>query len=390
MKTKVPRHILPVIVFSQFAGTSLWFAGNAVVPDLILELGLNETAIGYITNAVQTGFIIGTLVFALLNVADRISPVKVFLACSLLGAAFNALTIYGSGFGELMGARFLTGFFLAGIYPVGMKIASDWHEKGLGKALGYLVGALVVGTAFPHFLKFAGGDLPWRFVLISTSLISITGGLVLFFTVPDGPFKGKAGVFKPSALFTLFRQKNFRSAAFGYFGHMWELYTFWAFVPVMLAYYNGVSQASLSVPLWSFLIIAIGGVACAVGGHVSLSMGSKKVAFTSLMTSALCCLLVPYMFQTPAWLFISFLLLWGAVVVSDSPQFSTMVAGSADRSYVATGLTIVNSMGFAITIVSIQLVSSIWILSGSPKIFWLLFLGPLAGLFALHKFKSPN
>jgi predicted MFS family arabinose efflux permease len=388
MKTKVPRHILPVIVFSQFAGTSLWFAGNAVIPDLILELGLAETAIGYITNAVQAGFIIGTLVFAILNVADRISPVKVFLACSFLGAGFNALTMYGSNFGELMGARFLTGFFLAGIYPVGMKIASDWHEKGLGKALGYLVGALVIGTAFPHFLKFVGGDLPWRFVLLSTSLISLTGGLVLFFTVPDGPYKGKAGAFKPSALLTLFRQKNFRSAALGYFGHMWELYTFWAFVPVMLAYYEGASQTTLSVSLWSFLIIAIGGLACAVGGHISLSKGSKKVAFGSLMTSALCCLAVPYLFHAPLWVFVSFLLLWGAVVVSDSPQFSTMVASSADRSYVATGLTIVNSIGFAITIVSIQLVSSLWILADSPKVFWILSLGPLAGLFALHKFKS--
>ncbi len=175
MTKKIPGHILPVIVFSQFAGTSLWFAGNAVVPDLIAELGLLESTVGYITMAVQAGFIIGTLVFAILNVADRISPVKVFLACSFLGAVFNALTIFGGSFLEIMSARFLTGFFLAGIYPVGMKIASDWHKEGLGKALGYLVGALVIGTAFPHFLKFAGGDLPWRFVLISTSVISFSG-----------------------------------------------------------------------------------------------------------------------------------------------------------------------------------------------------------------------
>lgn len=390
MKTKVPGHILPVIVFSQFAGTSLWFAGNAVVPDLILELGLAESAIGYITTAVQAGFIIGTLVFAILNVADRISPVKVFLACSFLGAGFNVFTIFGSDFVELMAARFLTGFFLAGIYPVGMKIASDWHEKGLGKALGYLVGALVIGTAFPHFLKFVGGDLPWRFVLLSTSAISLTGGLVLFLTVPDGPFKGKAGVFKPSALFTLFRQKNFRSAAFGYFGHMWELYTFWAFVPVMLAYYADASRVTLSVPLWSFMIIAIGGLGCAVGGHISLRKGSKKVAFVSLMVSGLCCLAVPYLFQAPAWVFISFLLLWGAVVVSDSPQFSAMVAASADRSYVATGLTIVNSIGFAITIVSIQLVSASWIATASPSVFWILLVGPFAGLVALRNFKTSN
>jgi MFS family permease len=390
MNKEIPRHILPVIVFSQFAGTSLWFAGNAVVPDLINELGLSVSVIGYITMAVQAGFITGTLIFAVLNVADRISPVKVFFACSFLGALFNTLIIVGDSIETIMGARFLTGFFLAGIYPVGMKIASDWHKEGLGKALGYLVGALVIGTAFPHLLKFVGGDLPWRFVLLSTSLISFLGGLTLFLTVPNGPFAGKAAVFKPSALFSLFKDKNFRSAALGYFGHMWELYTFWAFVPVMLAYYVSVSGISLSVPLWSFIVIAIGGSSCAIGGHISLKKGSKKVAFNSLFVSGLCCLLVPFLFQAPAPLFLLFLLIWGFFVVSDSPQFSAMVAGSADRSYVATGLTIVNSMGFAVTILSIQLVNFSWVSYDSPAVFWIMLIGPLGGLAALRKFKTQN
>ncbi|HKK24614.1 MAG TPA: MFS transporter, partial [Gracilimonas sp.] len=148
MSFKSPRFVLPVIVFSQFAGTSLWFAGNAVLPDLILELSLDLSAVGHITMAVQAGFIFGTLVFATLNIADRYSPVKVFFTCSLLGALFNLSAIISSGFMSLLMVRFMTGFFLAGIYPVGMKIASDWHKQGLGKALGYLVGALVLGTAF--------------------------------------------------------------------------------------------------------------------------------------------------------------------------------------------------------------------------------------------------
>ncbi|MBD3617558.1 MAG: MFS transporter [Gracilimonas sp.] len=390
MNKQIPRHILPVIVFSQFAGTSLWFAGNAVVPDLVRELGLLGPTIGYITMAVQAGFIVGTLVFAILNVADRISPVKVFLACSFLGAIFNALTTLAGDFTEIILARFFTGFFLAGIYPVGMKIASDWHEKGLGKALGYLVGALVVGTAFPHFLKYAGGDLPWRFVLHSTSVVSFSGGLLLYLTVPDGPYKGKTGAFKPSALFTLFKNKNFRSAAFGYFGHMWELYTFWAFVPVMLAYYVYHSDIILNIPLWSFIIIGIGGASCAVGGHFSLKWGSKKVAYNSLLISGLCCLLIPFLFQAPAWIFVLFLLTWGIFVIPDSPQFSAMVAGSADRSYVATGLTIVNSIGFAITILSIQLVNFSWISFDNPGVFWIMLFGPLIGLLALRNFKTES
>lgn len=387
-KQTIPKHILPVIVFSQFAGTSLWFAGNAVVPDLISELGLEVSAVGYITMAVQAGFIIGTLIFAILNVADRISPVKVFLACSFLGALFNVLTILGENYFGVMSARLLTGFFLAGIYPVGMKIASDWHKEGLGKALGYLVGALVVGTAFPHFLKYAGGELPWRFVLISTSVLSFSGGLLLYLTVEDGPFKGKAGDFKPSALFTLFKNKNFRSAAFGYFGHMWELYAFWAFVPVMLAYHNILAAGSLNVPLWSFIIIGIGGLSCAIGGHFSVKVGSKKVAFLSLLMSGVSCLIIPFLFESATWLFVLFLLIWGIFVVSDSPQFSALVAGSADRSYVATGLTIVNSVGFAITIVSIQLVTFFWVTVENPYVFWVLLAGPLFGLMTLRKFDT--
>lgn len=385
--TKIPKHILPVIVFSQFAGTSLWFAGNAVVPDLIKELNLLEMFVGFITMAVQSGFIIGTLVFAVLSIADRFSPVKVFLICSVLGAVANFLTIYASSFTEVMLARVFTGFFLAGIYPVGMKIASDWHKEGLGKALGYLVGALVLGTAFPHFIKFLGGDLPWRYVMISTSALSAFGGIVLFLTVNDGPFRIKRGSFKPSMFFTLFKNKSFRAAAFGYFGHMWELYTFWAFVPTMLGFYIVSNDViSISISFWSFLIIGIGAASCTIGGYLSIKKGSKKVAQTSLLLSGLCCILIPFLFASPAWIFISLLLVWGIFVIPDSPQFSTLVAQSSDSSYVATGLTIVNCIGFTITIVSIQLVNLAWAHFQNPFVFLILFIGPLVGGIAISNF----
>ncbi|MDZ7808638.1 MAG: MFS transporter [Gracilimonas sp.] len=387
MSLNNPRFILPVIVFSQFAGTSLWFAGNAVLPELILELSLDLSAVGHVTMAVQAGFIIGTLVFAALNVADRYSPVKVFFVCSILGALFNLSVILASGYASLLTARFLTGFFLAGIYPVGMKIASDWHKKGLGKALGYLVGALVLGTAFPHFLKFAGGDLPWRFVMMSTSVLSASGGLLLLLTVSDGPYGGRKGDFKPSAMFKLFKDKNFRSAAFGYFGHMWELYTFWAFVPVMLAYYNSETAGDLSIPIWSFMIIAVGSISCIIGGYISLKKGSKYVAMVSLMISGICCLVSPFIFSLPLWIFLLILLVWGISVVSDSPQFSTLVAQSADRSYVATGLTLVNSLGFATTIISIQILTVMWVEFITPWVFLILLAGPLFGLISIRKFK---
>lgn len=387
--TSIPKHILPVIVLAQFTGTSLWFAGNAVVPDLIKELNLLEMFVGFITTAVQSGFIIGTLVFAVLSIADRFSPVKVFLACSIFGALANILIIFSSNFTEVMLARVFTGFFLAGIYPVGMKIASDWHKEGLGKALGYLVGALVLGTAFPHFIKFLGGDLPWRFVIISTSTLSAFGGIILFLTVTDGPFRIKRSSFKPSMIFILFKNKGFRSSAFGYFGHMWELYTFWAFVPTLLAFYLiDNPESSINIPLWSFVIIGIGGISCAIGGLFSIKHGSRKVARTSLFLSGICSLLIPFSFHVPIWVFLFLLLIWGIFVIPDSPQFSTLVAQSSDSSYIATGLTIVNCIGFSITIVSIQLVNLLWAHFQNPLVFLVILIGPLIGVMNISGFNE--
>ncbi|MEP1151443.1 MAG: MFS transporter [Balneola sp.] len=389
IKTSIPKHILPVIVLSQFAGTSLWFAGNAVVPELIEELNLLEQFVGFITMAVQSGFIIGTLAFAVLSIADRFSPVKVFLICSVLGAAANFLTIYASNFTEVMLARVCTGFFLAGIYPVGMKIASDWHKGGLGKALGYLVGALVLGTAFPHLLKYLSNDLSWRFVLKSTSALSIIGGLLIFLTITDGPYRIKRGSFKPSMFISLFKDKNFRSAAFGYFGHMWELYTFWAYVPTLLAFYMVTNPKSvLNIPLWSFIIIGIGGISCMIGGHISIKKGSKNVALISLFLSGICALLVPFSFSIPIWIFLLLLLTWGIFVIPDSPQFSTLVARSSESSYIATGLTIVNCIGFTLTIVSIQLVNLMWAEFQNPLVFLTILVGPILGLLTIRNYKT--
>lgn len=389
MTAAIPKRILPVIVFAQFAGTSLWFAGNAVIPDLVQELQLTEMAVGYITSAVQFGFISGTLLFAFLSVADRMAPGLVFLLCALLGAGANALTVYSGTFTLLMLSRFATGFFLAGIYPVGMKIASDWHKEGLGKALGYLVGALVLGTAFPHLIKYLAADLPWRNIIFATSVFASFGGGLLYFAVPDGPYQSAKGRFKPGVLFQLFKDSNFRSAAFGYFGHMWELYTFWAFVPVMVGFYGLTNPGpDPAASLWAFAIIAVGGISCAVGGHWSLRVGSKCVSFVSLILSGFCCLLSPFFFELPFWAFIGLLIVWGLFVISDSPQFSTLVAASSDRSYVATGLTIVNCIGFAITIFSIQLVNSLWAKWGSPWVFLVMAAGPILGAFAISRYES--
>jgi len=280
-------------------------------------------------------------------------------------------------------------FFLSGIYPVGMKIASDWHKEGLGRALGYLVGALVVGTAFPHLLKFAGGDLPWRYVITGTSLIWGGGGLLLYVTVSDGPYRTSTPgfTFGVNGIRKLFKNKDFRSASCGYFGHMWELYTFWAFVPVMLTLFiSHHPDSEISIPLWSFIIIAIGGVSCVIGGYFSLSKDSKTVSVAALAGSGISCLLLLFSFELPEVLFLILLLTWGFFVVPDSPQFSTLIAQSSDSALVATGLTIVNSIGFALTICSIQLVSVLITEVESAYIFWAMLPGPVFGLWALSNY----
>ena len=380
-----PRRILPVIIGSQFAGTSLWFAGNAVLADLQREWGLPAEALGYTTSAVQLGFILGTLAFAFFAVSDRVSPRIVFFVCSLAGAAAN-LGVYAlaSGVWSLAALRFLTGFFLAGIYPVGMKIASGWYRSDLGNALGFLVGALVVGTAFPHLLKGLGGALPWESLLVAVSAVAALGGVLMLLFVPDGPYLAAAAKFDPRALAVIFRSPRFRASAFGYFGHMWELYAFWAFVPFVIAAHVAANGGrDLNVPLWAFAVIAAGFLGCAGGGLVSLRAGSARVAFVQLAASGVCCVASPLLFHAPTPVFLAFLLVWGVVVIGDSPQFSALNAQNAPRELVGSALTIANSIGFAITIASIQLLNSLAGSASAALLFLALAPGPVFGLFAL-------
>lgn len=382
------KAILPIIVIAQFCCTSLWFASNAVMSDLVINFKLAETAIGHLTSAVQFGFILGTLVFALLAIADRFSPSKVFLISALLGATFNAGILWEANtLATMLSLRFLTGFFLAGIYPVGMKIAADYFEKGLGKSLGFLVGALVLGTAFPHLLKGITNAFPWESVIITTSSLAVLGGLMMVVLVPDGPFRKQRQGVNVSAFFGIFKNQNLRAAAFGYFGHMWELYAFWAFTPLMLKSYNDLHpETNFNIPILSFMIIGIGGLACVISGYLSEAFGTNKIAIISLVLSCICCLISPFLFAIASQqLFIAFMLFWGMTVVADSPLFSTLVAQNAAAEIKGTALTIVNSIGFAITIISIQLISSLKTLTDSNSIYICLAIGPVLGLLALSK-----
>jgi MFS family permease len=381
------RSALILIVFAQFLGTSLWFAGNAVAPELELLFG-EKGLTPLLTSVVQLGFILGTFFYALFSIPDRFSPSDVFFFSSVLASVSNlALLILPLDLAVFLTGRFLTGFFLAGIYPVGMKIASDYFEKGLGSALGFLVGALVLGTAFPFLLKAFELSISWKLILLTTSGLALLGGTMVGFRIPDGPFRKINPKLDFKLLPKFSKNKNLKAAAGGYFGHMWELYTFWAFLPALLLFLSEEKMNESSQSFWTFVIIALGGLSCAVGGLIAAKKGSEKIAFFSLLGSGICGLILLIVPVFPSYLILPFLVIWGILVTADSPQFSTLVAQSVIPEHRGTALTLVNCLGFGLTILSIQLTHFL-IGQFDPKlVLGSLFLGPLAGLLLFRNFK---
>jgi len=377
-----PRRVLPVLVLAQLAGVSPWFAVNAVMPDLQREFGWNAANVGTLTSAVQLGFIAGTLLFALLAIADRFSPRRVFLLCSLAGAACTLAGVCSAGsFEQLLLWRTATGFFLAGIYPVGMKIASQWFPQGLGAALGWLVGALVLGSASAHAVRALGAALPWAMVFYTVAAAAALGGVLLFAALPERPRPtGQGAGLRWRALASIWTDRKVRASVLGYFGHMWELYTMWVLVPAILA--TRLAGAPLS---WAaFTALGVGAIGCIAGGWWARRIGSARVAAWQLGASGLCCLLAPWLLQASDALFALWLLLWGITVAGDSPQFSALTASNAPPQAVGSVLTLVNSIGFAISIVSIQLFVMLAQHHELATLLPWLGLGPLLGVWALR------
>ena len=370
-----------MLVLAQFMGTSLWFAVNAVMPDLQRELGWPTSAVGTLTSSLQFGFILGTLVFALLAIADRFAPRRVFLVCALAGAACTVGAWWMvRDYSALLIWRFATGFFLAGIYPVGMKIAAQWYTRGLGGALGLLIGALVLGSASAHALRALSGALPWPTLMLGVAALAAAGGLLLFFGTTDPPHaQARVSVLQWRALATLWTDARVRSSVLGYFGHMWELYTMWVMVPLVLAtrlHGTGLSWAA-------FAVLGAGVIGCAGGGWVAQRWGSARVAGTQLATSGLCCLAAFWMIDAGDLLFYGWLVLWGITVSGDSPQFSTLTARNAPPQAVGSVLTLTNSIGFGISIASILLFVALAEHVPLGALLPWLAIGPALGLWAL-------
>lgn len=384
--TNQERQVLAGIVMAQFMSTSLWFAGNAVIPQVITLYDLNADALGTMTSSVQLGFIIGTLIYAFFTIADRFNASSVFLWSAIFGAVANALITVQETYTGILIFRFLTGVFLAGVYPVGMKIASDHFEKGLGKAMSFLVGALVLGTALPHFMASLNSTLDWKSVLYGTSFLAFLGGVVIKMFVGEGRYKKASQEPSFRDIRSVFKNRKFRNAAFGYFGHMWELYAFWAFVPVILASNKAIEAYPKStLSMLAFIVIAFGAFSCVAGGFFAEKFGTKRMAFLFLMASGICCLLSPFAISLDGLLFIPFMIFWGLVVIADSPLFSTLVAQNVNPAIKGTAISLVTSIGFALTIISIQALSFLAANMDGKYIFTFLITGPLFGSLSIGK-----
>ncbi|WP_104012919.1 MFS transporter [Burkholderia anthinoferrum] len=375
------------IAIAQLFGTALWFSANSTAPDLMRLWHASAADIGWLTSAVQLGFIFGTLAISLSGAADRFRASRIFVCSAVLGAAFNlGFAWLSSGLATGAAFRFGVGICLAGIYPMGMKLIVGWAPDRTGSALAQLVAMLTLGTALPHAMRVVGTGLPWQWIITASSVLALIGAVVIG-VLGDGTYPrtnaavGRQG--SPAAVLVAFRIRAFRAATFGYFGHMWELYTFWTAVPLLIAHTALASQfPRFGVSGLAFGVIATGAIGSLVGGMLSRTLGSAKVALGALAISGLCALTFALAWRVlPPMAMAALLVVWGASVVADSPQFSALAARACPPAWVGGALAIQNSIGFAMTVISIAATTALLEKIGLDAI-WLLVPGPVLGLAA--------
>ncbi|MFN2515472.1 MAG: MFS transporter [Pyrinomonadaceae bacterium] len=380
---------LVLLSLAELLAMSLWFSASAVVPSLSAEWNLNDSIASWLTIAVQLGFVCGTLISAFLNLPDVINVRYLFAACAFAAALTNSIFgLYASGPNAGIALRFLTGLFLAGVYPPGMKIMATWFQRSRGMALGVLIGALTLGKASPYLVN-AIGSANWRLNVLYVSLFAVAGGLIVLFLVDKGPHALPAAPFDWKQAILVFRNRGARLANFGYFGHMWELYAMWLWLPVMLrASFAAQSVFPQVAEIASFLVIGCGVIGCVVGGILADRFGRTLVTSWAMAISGGCCIAIGFLFNAEPVLLLLVSAVWGATVIADSAQFSACVTELTDPKYVGTALTIQTCVGFLLTSVSIKLVPHVENVMGWRYAFIILAPGPLLGVFAMLRLRS--
>ena len=378
--------VLLVLAAALVLSMSTWFSASAVIPQLRDEWSLSDGAAAWLTIAVQLGFVAGAVLSSVFNLSD-VLPVRRIMIVSALGAAgVNLLLLLADGPEVALPLRFLTGAFLAGLYPPALKLMATWFRTGRGTALGVMVGALTLGSALPHLVNALGG-LEWPTVIVATSVATALGAVIVATLVTDGPFPFPQAVFDLSQARLAFRNRTLVLAALGYFGHMWELYAMWAWFLVFFraSLAESGTQDGAFAATATFAVIGIGALGCYLGGILSDRWGRARLSLWSLCISGACAVLIGFTFGSASWLVLVVALVWGFAIVADSAQYSTLVTEHADQRYVGTALTLQLAGGFLLTVITIWLIPWFEGATSWRTAFLLLVPGPLIGIEAMRR-----
>ena len=378
------RRALALLSVALVCAMATWFSASAVIPQLRADWGLSRSAAAWLTIAVQVGFVVGALGSSLVNLADVVAPRLVIFGGAVGAAAANGLLVLAHGPGAAIPLRFVTGFFLAGVYPPALKLMSTWFRRGRGTALGVVVGALTLGSATPHLVNGLGG-IGWRAVIATTSMLTVAGGLVALLAVPEGPFPFPKAVVDPRQVRAVFANRGVRLSSLGYFGHMWELYAMWAWFLVFAS--DTLFSSRTAAALTTFAVIGIGGLGCIVGGVLGDRFGRAETTAWLMVCSGLCALTIGLL---PTWAAVAVGLVWGFTVVADSAQFSTLVTEHAEQAYVGTALALQLALGFTLTVATIWLIPVARDAFGWRWAFSLLAIGPALGVVAMARLRGAS
>lgn len=382
---------LTLLMAAEVAAMSLWFVSAAILPEMLQEADVTPFRQAALSSAVQAGFVVGALASAVLGIADRYDPRRVFaISAALAGLANAMLLIATPGGGLAIMARFATGALLAGVYPVGMKIAVGWGERDRGLLVGALVGALTLGSALPHLIAIGGGA-DWRFTVMVASALSVAAGLVCL-AVGLGPFHGIAQRFDPRVITVAWTNRRVRLAYFGYFGHMWELFAMWAWIGAATAVSYGTSMAEADAihlsKVTAFAAIGAGAVACVAAGLAADRIGKAEVAAIAMVASGLSAVAAAFTFGGPAWITFAIVVIWGIAVIPDSAQFSALVADASPPEQAGSLMTFQTALGFALTFVTVQVTPLAAEAFGWPVVFVIMALGPALGIVAMMRLRA--